>query len=264
MASSRICTIPDCGKPHRARGWCATHYAWYRAHGAPIIIRSNCSIEGCTRKHKNHGLCATHSWRLKTHGSTDAPPKRIIPELCSVDQCGEKHYSLGYCLRHYHKVRVSGTTAPLKRKNGALKQLVDKILADESSDDCIVPPGFPSNDYHYFRHDGVVHGAHRYVCEQTHGPAPLEKPHAAHSCGKSGCINPQHIRWASALENMQDKLMHGTQPFGEQLHHAKLKAADVLFIRSEAAGPPAEVARRFGIAVGTVHNIRRRRTWKHI
>jgi hypothetical protein len=29
MATSRVCSIPECGKPHRARGYCIAHY--YRA-----------------------------------------------------------------------------------------------------------------------------------------------------------------------------------------------------------------------------------------
>ena len=36
MATSRVCSIPDCGKPVRARGWCrAHHYRWER-YGDPF------------------------------------------------------------------------------------------------------------------------------------------------------------------------------------------------------------------------------------
>ena len=35
MATSRICSIPDCGKPERARRLCGTHYMRQRAHGDP-------------------------------------------------------------------------------------------------------------------------------------------------------------------------------------------------------------------------------------
>lgn len=40
MATTRICSIPDCGKPLAARGWCLAHYKRWRKHGetgsAPI------------------------------------------------------------------------------------------------------------------------------------------------------------------------------------------------------------------------------------
>lgn len=35
MASSRICSIPDCDKPCKARGWCWPHYQRWRKHGDP-------------------------------------------------------------------------------------------------------------------------------------------------------------------------------------------------------------------------------------
>jgi hypothetical protein len=36
MAHSRICSIPDCGKPHYGRGWCRNHYAHCSKHGDPL------------------------------------------------------------------------------------------------------------------------------------------------------------------------------------------------------------------------------------
>ena len=36
MATKRLCSITNCGKPHEARGWCAAHYARWRAHGDPL------------------------------------------------------------------------------------------------------------------------------------------------------------------------------------------------------------------------------------
>jgi hypothetical protein len=36
MATSPICSIPDCGKPVAARGWCNAHYRRWRRHGDPL------------------------------------------------------------------------------------------------------------------------------------------------------------------------------------------------------------------------------------
>jgi len=36
MAKSRLCSIPDCGKPHEARGYCNKHYKRLRAFGDPL------------------------------------------------------------------------------------------------------------------------------------------------------------------------------------------------------------------------------------
>lgn len=264
MAKSRVCSIPGCGKPHRARGWCATHYAWNRSHGAPKITRSHCSVKGCGRKHKAKGLCATHAWRLRNHGTTDASFKRVVPQICQVNGCGAPHESLGYCHTHYTKVRRTGTVEPLKRRAGSLKQFVDLTLAAEASQSCVVPPGYPSDDYHYFRHAAVLYGAHRYVCEQAHGPAYQPKLHAAHTCGRRGCINRNHLRWATTRENMQDKHAHGTHRAGEQMHQSKLTEAAVKLIRSGEAGSAREAAASYGVHIMTIWNVLKRKTWKHI
>lgn len=36
MATSRICSIPGCGKPHKARGWCINHYVSWRKTRDPL------------------------------------------------------------------------------------------------------------------------------------------------------------------------------------------------------------------------------------
>lgn len=36
MANSRICSIPKCGKPHIARGYCKSHYNRFMDHGDPL------------------------------------------------------------------------------------------------------------------------------------------------------------------------------------------------------------------------------------
>lgn len=32
------CTFPGCPKAAKARGWCSTHYARWRAHGDPAVV----------------------------------------------------------------------------------------------------------------------------------------------------------------------------------------------------------------------------------
>lgn len=36
MAVSRLCSIPDCGKPFRARGWCRAHYMRWLRYRDPL------------------------------------------------------------------------------------------------------------------------------------------------------------------------------------------------------------------------------------
>ena len=39
MAKKSICTIPNCDKPHYARGLCGTHYQRWRIHGDPLFLK---------------------------------------------------------------------------------------------------------------------------------------------------------------------------------------------------------------------------------
>jgi len=37
MTKHRICTIPDCGRKHKARGFCLLHYERFKQHGDPLF-----------------------------------------------------------------------------------------------------------------------------------------------------------------------------------------------------------------------------------
>lgn len=49
MASSRICSIEGCGKPHSSRGWCRHHYNRWHLHGDP----NPPNVRPCIRDGKN-------------------------------------------------------------------------------------------------------------------------------------------------------------------------------------------------------------------
>jgi hypothetical protein len=96
-----------------------------------------------------------------------------------------------------------------------------------------------------------------------HGPAPQDKPVAAHACGRRDCINPHHVRWATYAENEEDKIAHGTSNRGEGNGHAVLTPGDIPVIRARCANGEKQtsVARAFGVNRATVGDIVYRRTW---
>lgn len=53
--------------------------------------------------------------------------------------------------------------------------------------------------------------AHRVMCEAVHGPAPDNRPVAAHSCGNGdqGCVNPRHLSWSTNSENQLQRYAQG-------------------------------------------------------
>lgn len=65
----RTCSIPDCDKRHEARGWCATHYQRWRAHGDPSIIlqaRGDDEARFWAKVNKTPGGCWL--WTGPAHG----------------------------------------------------------------------------------------------------------------------------------------------------------------------------------------------------
>lgn len=60
-----------------------------------------CSIDDCSRPLKSRGWCNTHYERWRLTGSVDLVERE--PRICELDGCGELHYSLGMCKPHYRQ-----------------------------------------------------------------------------------------------------------------------------------------------------------------
>lgn len=69
--------MDGCAKESRGRGLCATHWARWRKHGDPDVVKrsgvdfnlaSFCSVDGCDRKVQAHGYCSMHLTRWQKHG----------------------------------------------------------------------------------------------------------------------------------------------------------------------------------------------------
>jgi ribosome-binding protein aMBF1 (putative translation factor) len=92
--------------------------------------------------------------------------------------------------------------------------------------------------------------------------------HVCHSCDNPPCVNPRHLWLGNDADNARDKEKkgRGNQAKGEDQGHSKLKAEDVLIIRSLVSDGmmQKDLAERFNVSRHTVTMIVHRRTWKHI
>lgn len=234
MATSRICSIPGCDKPHKARGYCKNHLDRVTRNGHPNRLREPilvCTIVGCEKPHQARGYCSAHYSRWARRGSPDA---------------------------------FIGT-----EKGKAAKFLSEFLMSSPpAADECVQWP-FGRNNMGY----GLVNGygfygyAHRIVCEHVHGAAPTPMHDAAHSCGKGheGCIHPLHVRWATKSDNQSDRYGHGTMVQGESHPCAKLSEADIPIIRERAKTvSAAQLSREYRVAASTILDAVHRVTWKHV
>jgi len=105
------CTVADCSRAHKARGYCGTHYAQY-FRGAEITDQikvrvseklPSCTEADCDQPVKAKGLCKTHYARFLRHGHTMYRDRKKPPKACAIPNCENWRYARGLCSAHYVK-----------------------------------------------------------------------------------------------------------------------------------------------------------------
>lgn len=183
--------------------------------------------------------------------------------ICSIPGCvRNRHNFRGWCKRHYMRwVRYRDPLGGGPDRKYALAWLEQSFKSD--TDDCILwPYGTTKDGYGTVRHNLKMRKTHRVVCEWANGPVPSNQHETAHSCGNAACVNKAHLRWATRLENTNDKRIHGTMPRGEATGRAKLTEAQVREIRKliQSKGR-REIAKIYGVHPATVDVIKKRQSW---
>lgn len=176
---------------------------------------------------------------------------------CAAEGCDLKYHAKGYCSKHHSRLRRYGDLTTTKRSaNGAyMAWLTEHVRFDDAVSCLTWPFAKVSNGYCA----GVIlegrrQQAHRAMCILAHGPPPFTDAQAAHSCGKGNkaCVNPHHLRWATRLENENDKVIHyAGRVFGTQ----KLTDKQVLEIFLDPR-PYKTIAPDFGISASYVTAIK--------
>lgn len=111
-----FCTVPGCNRPHKARGYCASHYQNFKRGGpvsAEIKTRDTtpyerCKEADCLAPVKAKGLCHMHYARLLRHGHTQHRDRKREPKICSEPGCDNWYYAKGLCHQHYLRRNVVG------------------------------------------------------------------------------------------------------------------------------------------------------------
>lgn len=89
---------------------------------------------------------------------------------------------------------------------------------------------------------------------------------AAHNNGVSSDDRLSNLRWASAVENNNDRRIHGTMPCGERSGTSKITESMALAIIQALSGgkPVKRLARELGVTRDLVDHIKKGRTWRHL
>lgn len=87
-----------------------------------------------------------------------------------------------------------------------------------------------------------------------------------HDDGNSTNDRLSNLRYGTKVQNMADKLRHGTQPLGENSHLAKQDEATVRLVKEALAQNEKHVsiARRLGVSAKWISDVARGISWKHV
>ena len=138
----------------------------------------------------------------------------------------------------------------------------EKYIPEPNSGCWIWMGSLNAGGYGEFRYGTKSIKAHRYSFFFHKGPISHGK-FLLHSCDMRSCVNPDHLRVGSHVDNMSDMVKRGRSPRGERAAKSKLTNDQVQAIRV-AKGNYNEIADRFGIGAGQARRIILNEHWKHL
>jgi hypothetical protein len=144
-------------------------------------------------------------------------------------------------------------TAPLKQRFEAKVQVTPGCWPWIGS----LGGGTGDGRYGSIKHLGKVMAAHR-VSYQLHVGEIPHGLHVLHRCDNPRCVNPDHLRLGTHLDNMRDMYSKGRRKAATGLRcgSAKLSDEQKLFI-VQTQRPAGDVAPELGVTARRVNQIRR-------
>lgn len=172
----KVCDIPDCEKPIRAKGLCGMHYE-----------------------------------RLRTHGVYGGPQKVVHrrDSICVVEECFKPHCAKGFCQMHYLRMKnhgsIYGTSMTAADDDRTLEQrFMDNVWIVESG--CWVWMGalYTQGYAAFYVMPGTRVRGHRWSYEHFVSPVP-DGMVVDHRCRVRSCVNPSHLRPATFAQNARNR-----------------------------------------------------------
>lgn len=185
-----------------------------------------------------------------------------IPEqkVCSVEGCDMFAVKRGMCHGHYRRnLKYGSPTGGKYLIKGTTQRFVEEAVKNPHPTECMECQGHAPLGYGVLVINKTSWLAHRYSLFLSTGVNPPTK-NALHSCHNPSCVNPNHLRWGTQAENIQDAADAGRFAVNEQHGGSKLSQEDVLRIRKDARTHTA-IAKSYGVSrslIGFIKNGKKR------
>jgi hypothetical protein len=185
---------------------------------------------------------------------------------CEYGGCQAKYYARGLCQKHLTRFNKYGDP---EGGNIHAPPEVRFWRFVTKTDSCWLFRQHGKQAYGRFQPGGRGHPtalAHRYSYEMHHGPIP-DGMVVMHTCDNGLCVNPDHLRVGTPLENsadmMRKKRNAGRAPKGTDNAKAVLNPDLVRLIRASPMYH-AEIGRVLGVSAQTIRAVRSGLTWTHV
>lgn len=117
------CSVEDCGKPARVRGWCQTHYMRWRKYGDPGDATPRRSANGAGSEHL--GYVRSHAYG---HPLADSQGRVLVHRVTLYDKIGPGEHPCHWCGSF-----VRWDDRPVEHPDSSL--CVDHLDADRANND---------------------------------------------------------------------------------------------------------------------------------
>lgn len=169
-----------------------------------------CSIDGCGRKHVSKTYCSTHLKRHQDGSDMNAPIKDPNPYrdvTCRFETCPNPAKSLGYCWPHYeqHRRNPNGVRELTPRpKFASIRERLESKIGGTNELGCWLVKKVGAQGYGVMSYQGKPDTLHRISYRVFKGEIPpgLE---IDHQCRNRSCINPDHLKAVTRMENAQNR-----------------------------------------------------------
>ncbi len=231
-----------CGAPTRTARWSDVRHGYIKSQPLCYILgHSHRKVRDRLPDIQEAPLCACGCQQPTQRSTRDNP-------------------ALGYVKGEYHRFLLGHAT-----RNTLERELAAKV--QKSDDGCwlwtgsVRPNGYGRINYKH----GVI-SAHRAAWIVANGRPIPDGMTAMHRCDVRRCIRPDHLALGTFADNNRDTAAKGHFPVGLAHHNGRFTPEDVREIRVlHARGMSyAEIARRYGAATSTIHQMIMRRTYAYV
>lgn len=133
-------------------------------------------------------------------------------DSCTLVDCGGKHYAKGFCRTHYERFVANGDPLVIKSPYKVSQRwLQAQVETRDRTNGCWEWPFYRAKDgYGSAHYEGKATQAHSLALIFDGKPRPqAPNNQALHSCDNPPCVNPDHLRWGSAKDNVHDAFLRG-------------------------------------------------------